>query len=73
VKQSYRSGHVRVHRPRTTEPGMGSQYDYGDGPVVEGVKTPVAARECGPGIGCHTSSFGDQAAYTLLTCPACSR
>jgi transposase len=39
VKQSYRSGRVRVHRPWITEPGMWLQYDYGDGPVVDGVKT----------------------------------
>jgi len=39
VKQSYRAGHVRVHRPWITEPGMWLQYDYGDGPVIDGVKT----------------------------------
>jgi transposase len=39
VKASYRSGRVRVHRPWVTEPGMWLQYDYGDGPVVDGVKT----------------------------------
>jgi len=39
VKQSYRAGHVRVHRPWITEPGMWLQYDNGDGPVVDGVKT----------------------------------
>jgi transposase len=39
VKQSYRAGRVRVHRPWVTEPGMWLQYDYGDGPVIEGVKT----------------------------------
>ena len=39
VKQSYRAGHVRVHRPWVTEPGMWLQYDYGDGPVVDGAKT----------------------------------
>ncbi len=39
VKQSYRAGRVRVHRPWVTEPGMWLQYDYGDGPVVDGVKT----------------------------------
>jgi transposase len=39
VKKSYRAGHVRVHRPWVTEPGMWLQYDYGDGPVVDGVKT----------------------------------
>ena len=39
VKASYRAGHVRVHRPWVTEPGVWLQYDYGDGPVVDGVKT----------------------------------
>lgn len=39
VKASYRCGRVRVHRPWVTEPGMWLQYDYGDGPVVDGVKT----------------------------------
>jgi len=39
VKAAYRLGHVRVHRPWITEPGMWLQYDFGDGPVVEGVKT----------------------------------
>lgn len=39
VKASYRAGRVRVHRPWVTEPGMWLQYDYGDGPVVDGVKT----------------------------------
>ena len=39
LKASYRAGHVRVHRPWVTEPGMWLQYDYGDGPVVDGVKT----------------------------------
>lgn len=39
VKKAYRAGQVRVHRPWVTEPGMWLQYDYGDGPVVDGVKT----------------------------------
>jgi transposase len=39
VKKAYRAGRVRVHRPWITEPGMWLQYDYGDGPVVDGVKT----------------------------------
>jgi len=39
VKQAYRSGRVPVHRPWVTEPGMWLQYDYGDGPVVDGAKT----------------------------------
>ena len=39
VKRVYRAGRVRVHRPWVTEPGMWLQYDYGDGPLVEGAKT----------------------------------
>ena len=39
VKRAYRLGHARVHRPWVTEPGMWLQYDFGDGPVVDGVKT----------------------------------
>ena len=39
VKAAYRLGHVRVHRPWVTEPGMWLQYDFGDGPEVEGRAT----------------------------------
>lgn len=39
VKADYRVGRVRVHRPWVSEPGMWLQYDYGDGPVIGGVKT----------------------------------
>ena len=39
VKKSYRVGHARVHRPWVTEPGLWLQYDFGDGPVIDGVKT----------------------------------
>lgn len=39
VKAAYRVGRVRVHRPWVAEPGMWLQYDYGDGPVIDGVKT----------------------------------
>ena len=39
VKAAYRSGRVRVHRPWVVEPGMWLQYDFGDGPVIDGVKT----------------------------------
>ena len=39
VRTAYRFGHVRVHRPWITEPGMWLQYDFGDGPVIDGRKT----------------------------------
>ena len=39
VKAAWRLGHVRVHRPWVTEPGMWLQYDFGDGPRIDGVKT----------------------------------
>jgi transposase len=41
VKKDYRLGRVRVHRPWVTEPGMWLQYDFGDGPVIDGVKTTL--------------------------------
>ena len=41
VKQDYRAGRVRVHRPWVTEPGMWLQYDFGDGPVLDGLKTTL--------------------------------
>jgi len=39
VRAAYRLGHVRVHRPWVTEPGQWLQYDFGDGPVIDGRKT----------------------------------
>jgi transposase len=39
VKRAFRLGHVRVHRPWVTEPGMWLQYDFGDGPTIGGRKT----------------------------------
>lgn len=39
VKKSYRLGSTRVHRPWITEPGLWLQYDFGDGPVIDGIKT----------------------------------
>ena len=39
VKTAWRAGRRRVHRPWVTEPGMWLQYDYGEGPLVDGVKT----------------------------------
>ncbi len=39
VKAAYRAGRVRVHRPWVAEPGLWLQYDFGDGPVVDGTKT----------------------------------
>ena len=41
VKRDYRLGRVRVHRPWVTEPGMWLQYDFGDGPLIDGVKTTL--------------------------------
>ena len=39
VKAAFKVGRVRVHRPWVTEPGMWLQYDFGDGPLVDGRKT----------------------------------
>jgi transposase len=39
AKVAFKAGRVRVHRPWVTEPGMWLQYDFGDGPVVDGART----------------------------------
>ena len=39
LKTAYKAQNARVHRPWSTEPGRWLQFDYGDGPVVDGVKT----------------------------------
>jgi len=39
VKKAHRLGNTRVHRPWVAEPGMWLQYDFGDGPVVDGART----------------------------------
>jgi hypothetical protein len=39
VKEAYLRGNKRVHRPWTTEPGVWLQYDFGDGPLIDRVKT----------------------------------
>lgn len=39
VKAAWKLGRVRVHRPWVTEPGGWLQYDFGDGPYIDGVKT----------------------------------
>lgn len=41
VKGAFKQGRVRVHRPWITEPGLWLQYDFGDGPVIDGVKTTL--------------------------------
>lgn len=38
AKAAWRAGNRRVHRPWVTEPGLWLQYDFGDGPLVDGVK-----------------------------------
>ena len=47
VKASYRVGRVRVHRPWVTEPGLWLQYDFGDGPTVDGEEDGVVLRVVG--------------------------
>ena len=41
VKEAYWAGRRRVHRPWVAEPGMWFQYDFGDGPRVNGVGTQL--------------------------------
>ena len=39
VKAAYRAGRRRVHRPWVPEPGLWAQYDFGDGPRIDGAAT----------------------------------
>ena len=39
AKLAYRDGRRRIYRPWVPEPGMWFQYDFGDGPAVNGVAT----------------------------------
>ena len=39
AKRRWRREHGRVTRPWTPEPGLWAQFDYGDGPTVDGRKT----------------------------------
>src|SRR4051794_38271961 len=41
ARAAWKAGRVRGHRPWVTEPGMWLQYDFGDGPVIAGVKTTL--------------------------------
>lgn len=39
AKKCHRLATTRIHRPWVTEPGLWVQYDFGDGPRIDGVKT----------------------------------
>ena len=47
VKKQYRLGNARVHRPWVTEPGLWLQYDFGDGPVIDGRQDGAVLRVAG--------------------------
>ncbi len=39
LKKSWRREHHRSYKPWITEPGLWLQYDFGDGPIIDGAKT----------------------------------
>lgn len=39
VKKHYKAEAARPHRPWIPEPGLWIQYDFGDGPIIDGAKT----------------------------------
>lgn len=39
IKGAYAAGRRRVHRPWIPEPGLWAQYDFGDGPRIDGAAT----------------------------------
>lgn len=59
VRAAFRLGQVRVHRPWITEPGMWLQYDFGDGPVIDGKKTELSRFSCRRFVGGATGWWAD--------------
>jgi transposase len=41
AKESWKAGHRRVHRPWVTEPGLWMQWDWGEGPRLDGRRTAL--------------------------------
>lgn len=41
VRAAFKAGNRRVHRPWVVEPGLWFQWDYGDGPIVDGVRSTL--------------------------------
>jgi transposase len=41
ARAAFKAGGRRVHRPWVVEPGLWFQWDYGDGPLVDGVKSTL--------------------------------
>lgn len=41
VRAAFKAGRRRVHRPWVVEPGLWFQWDYGDGPAVDGVNSTL--------------------------------
>jgi hypothetical protein len=41
VRAAFKAGNRRVHRPWVVEPGLWFQWDYGDGPLVDGVASTL--------------------------------
>lgn len=41
AKAAWRAGHGRITRPWIPEPGLWMQWDYGDGPMIDGQKTSL--------------------------------
>ena len=47
VKVNYRAGRRRVYRPWIPEPGMWAQWDWGQGPRIDGRATNLVLRVAG--------------------------
>ena len=74
ARSAYRAGHRRVHRPWVPEPGLWFQYDFGDGPVVDGVRAVLFSRGW-PGAGsgwCWPSGTRRCPRWCLVLIRACA-
>ena len=62
IKSQWRLGNTRVHRPWITEPGLWLQYDFGDGPIVDGTQGRASGGVVGvvPIPGRHSAAGSDR-------------
>ena len=68
LKASYRHANHRIYRPWIPEPGLWLQYDFGDGPVVEGPR-PCCSAPGWPGAASGSSCRSPTAPWARSSPP----
>ncbi len=68
AKAQFRAGRRRVYRPWVTEPGLWIQYDFGDGPVVKGLRTTLFCAWLAWSRFCVVIPIWDKTLPTITAC-----